>query len=150
MFLRVTPTTGVGRALKSRKLTPCFVGPYQILQRVGEVAYRIALPPSLSNLHDVFHVSQLRKYIADPSHVVQIDDVQVRDNLTVEVLPIRVEDREVKTLRGIEIALVKVVWGGPAGESLTWEREDQMKESYPTLFSSGNFRGRKFLSGGEL
>ena len=55
-----------------------------------------------------------------------------------------------KTLRGKEIALVKVVWGGPAGESLTWEREDQMKESYPTLFSSGNFRGRKFLSGGEL
>ena len=57
MFLRVTPVTGVGRALKSRKLTPCFVGPYQIMQRIGEVAYRIALPPPLANLHDVFHVS---------------------------------------------------------------------------------------------
>ena len=82
--------------------------------------------------------------------MVQIDDVQVRDNLTVEVLPIRVEDREVKILRGKEIALVKVVWGGPAGESLTWEREDQMKESYPTLFPSGNFRGRKFLKWGRV
>ena len=135
VFLRVTPTTGVGRALKSKKLTPRFVGPYQVLKRVGEVAYRIALPPSLSNLHDVFHVSQLRKYIADPSHVVQLDDIQVRDNLTVEVLPIRIDDREEKTLRGKKIALVKVVWGGPAGESLTWEREDQMKESYPALFA---------------
>ena len=70
VFLRVTPITGVGRALKSRKLTPRFIGPYQISERVGEVAYQIALPPSLSNLHDVFHVSQLRRYIADPSHVV--------------------------------------------------------------------------------
>ena len=57
MFLRVTPITGVGRALKSQKLTPRFIGPYQISERVGEVAYLIALPPSLSNLHDVFHVS---------------------------------------------------------------------------------------------
>jgi len=86
-FLRVTPITGVGRALKSRKLTPRFIGPYQISERVGEVAYRIALPPSLSNLHDVFHVSQLRRYIADPSHVVPLDDVQVRDNLTVDTSP---------------------------------------------------------------
>ena len=64
MFLKVNPTTGIGRALKSRKLTPRFIGPYQISERVGSMAYRIALPPSLSNLHDVFHVSQLRKYIA--------------------------------------------------------------------------------------
>ena len=89
VFLRVTPITGVGRALKSKKLTPRFIGPYQILERIGEVAYRIALPPSLANLHDVFHVSQLRRYVHDPSHVVQVDDVQVRDNLTVETSPMR-------------------------------------------------------------
>lgn len=75
VFLRVTPTTGVGRALKAKKLTPRFIGPYQITSRVGKVAYRVALPPNLSNLHDVFHVSQLRKYIPDPSHVVQMDDI---------------------------------------------------------------------------
>ncbi|MCI65449.1 retrotransposon gag protein, partial [Trifolium medium] len=74
--LRVTSTTGVGRALKSKKLTSRFIGPYQILGRIGRVAYRIALPPSLSNLHHVFHVSQLRKYIADSSHVIEADDVQ--------------------------------------------------------------------------
>ncbi|XP_050877367.1 uncharacterized protein LOC127081128 [Lathyrus oleraceus] len=96
VFLRVTSVTGVRRALKSKKLTPRFIGPYQITQRVGVVAYKIALPPSLENLHDVFHVSQLYKYIHDPSHVIQMDDVHVRDNLTMEALPLRIVDREVK------------------------------------------------------
>jgi hypothetical protein len=80
-------------------------------------------------------VSQLRKYIADPSHVIPIDDVQVRDNLTVETLPLRIDDRKVKTLRGREIPLVRVVWGGATGESLTWELESKMQESYPELFA---------------
>ncbi|CAJ2651172.1 unnamed protein product [Trifolium pratense] len=104
---RVTSTTGIGRALKSRKLTSKFIGPYQILKRVGKVAYKIALPPSLANLHDVFHVSQLRKYVRDPSHVIESDDVQVRDDLTVEVVPLRIEGREVKRLRNKDIASVK-------------------------------------------
>ncbi|MCI17961.1 hypothetical protein A2U01_0039112, partial [Trifolium medium] len=75
VFLRVASTSGVERALKSKKLTSRFIGPYQILERIGRVAYQIALPPSLLNLHDVFHVSQLRKYITDPSHVIEADDV---------------------------------------------------------------------------
>ncbi|XP_050878547.1 uncharacterized protein LOC127082357 [Lathyrus oleraceus] len=125
----------VGRALKSRKLTPRFIGPYQISEKVGDVAYRITLPPSLANIHDVFHVSQLRRYIADPLHVVQLDDVEVRDNLTVETLPMRIEEREVKQLRGKEMALVKVVWGGPTGVNVTWELKNQMRDSYPELFT---------------
>ncbi|KAL6538163.1 hypothetical protein OROGR_012151 [Orobanche gracilis] len=137
VFLRVTPVTGVGRALKSKKLTPHFIGPYQISDRVGKVAYRVALPPNLANLHDVFHVSQLRKYIPDPSHVIQMDDVQVRDNLTVEMMPVHIADRELKNLRGREIALVKVVWLEVAGESMTWELESKMRDSYPELFALG-------------
>ncbi|XP_050875815.1 uncharacterized protein LOC127079481 [Lathyrus oleraceus] len=134
VFLRVTPTTGVGRALKAKKLTPRFIGPYQITSRMEKVAYRVALPPNLSNLHDVFHVSQLRKYIPDPSHVIQMDDIQVRDNLTVETMPLRIEGRETKSLRGKEIDLVKVVWIGAVGESTTWELENRMRDSYPELF----------------
>jgi len=80
VFLKVNPVTGVGRALKCRKLTPHFVGPFEIIEKVGVVAYRIALPPSLSNLHDVFHVPKLRKYVYDASHVIQVDDLEVRDN----------------------------------------------------------------------
>ncbi|XP_050909050.1 uncharacterized protein LOC127122811 [Lathyrus oleraceus] len=134
VFLRVTPTIGVGRALKAKKLTPRFIGPYQITSRVGKVAYRVALPPNLSNLHDVFHVSQLRKYIPDPSHVIQMDDIQVRDNLTVEAMPLRIKGRETKSLQGKEIDLVKVVWIGAVGESTTWELENRMRDSYPELF----------------
>ena len=72
VFLKVTPVTRVGRALKSRKLTPKFIGPYQILKRIGSVAYQI-----LSKLHNIFHVPQLRKYIHDPFHVIEPDIVQI-------------------------------------------------------------------------
>ncbi|XP_058733171.1 uncharacterized protein LOC131604767 [Vicia villosa] len=134
VFLRVTPVTRVGRALKSKKLTPQFIGPYQISERVGTVAYRVALPPNLLNLHDMFHVSQLRKYVPYPSHMIHMDDVQVRENLTVETMPIRITDREIKSLRGKDIPLVKVVWTGTTGESMTWEMERKMRDSYPELF----------------
>ena len=101
--------TDVGVALKSNKLTPRFIGPYQITQRIGVADYRVDLPPSLSNLHDVFLVSQHWKYIHDPPHVIQMNDVQLWDNLTIEASILRIKDREAKYLRGQEITLVKVV-----------------------------------------
>ena len=109
VFLQVTLTTGIGKAFKSRKLTPRFIGPYQITRRIGLVAYEIALPPHLANLHNVFHVSQLRKYVADPTHVVEQDDVQVSKNLTLGVGPVRILDSQVKQLKGKEIQTVKVL-----------------------------------------
>ncbi|XP_058759886.1 uncharacterized protein LOC131633189 [Vicia villosa] len=131
---KVTPVTGVGKELKSRKLTTRLIGPFHISKRVGEVAYQIALSLSHANHHDVFHVSQLRRYIADPSHIIQLNDVQVRDNLTVDTSPMRIEDREVKRLRGKEIAFVKVIWGGVADGNITWELRDKKKKSYSELF----------------
>ncbi|XP_050896880.1 uncharacterized protein LOC127103682 [Lathyrus oleraceus] len=92
VFLRVTFVTSVGRALKSKKLTLRVIVPYQIIHRVRVVAHKMALPPSLSNLHDIFHVSQLRKYISDPSHIIQMNDVRVKGNLTIEASSIRIED----------------------------------------------------------
>ena len=71
VFLRVTPTTGIGRAIKTKKLNPRYIGPFEVLKRFGPVAYQVALPPHLSNLHDVFHVSQLRKYTSDAAHVLE-------------------------------------------------------------------------------
>jgi len=143
VFLRVNHVTGVRRALKCRKLTPRFVGPFEIIEKVGAVTYWIALLPSLSNLHDVFHVSQLRKYVYDTSQVIQVDDLEVRDNLM--TWPVKIEDREVKRLKENEIVLVKVIWFGPTGESATWKSKSRMKESYPELFSSANFWGWKFF-----
>ncbi|GAU20900.1 hypothetical protein TSUD_120920 [Trifolium subterraneum] len=132
---KMKASQSLGRALKSRKLTSRFIGPYQISERVGKVAYRIALPPSLANLHDVFHVSQLRKYVKDLSHVIESDDIQVRDDLTVETIPLRIEGRETKKLRNKKIVSVKIIWGGPIGENAIWELESKMKSSYPELFS---------------
>uniref|UniRef100_A0A151UGV1 Retrovirus-related Pol polyprotein from transposon 17.6 n=1 Tax=Cajanus cajan TaxID=3821 RepID=A0A151UGV1_CAJCA len=134
VFLKVTPTTGVRRAVRAKKLTPRFIGPYQILRRVGPVAYQLALPPVLSNLHDVFYVSQLRKYIRDPSHMVEMDEMQVRENLTYEKRPVAVIDHKLKELRGKSISLVKILWDAATGEA-TWEVESWFKEQYPFLFS---------------
>ena len=75
VFLKVTPTTRIGRVMKSKKLTPRFIGPYQILRKIGHVTYQICLPSFLSNLHNAFHESQLRKYISDPTHVITPDTV---------------------------------------------------------------------------
>ena len=75
----------------------------------------------------------------------EMDDIQVRDNLMVETMPLRIEDREMKSLRGKEIFLVKVVWIGVAGESAMWELERKMRDSYPGLFDSGNFEDETFF-----
>ena len=133
VFFRVTRTTGVGRAIRSRKLSPKFLGPYQILRRIGPVAYELAMPPQLANLHPVFHVSQLRKYVFDPSHVLEAEDVQVKEDLRVEVQPVAIEDRRVKECKGRAANLVKVIWDRRAGDS-TWELEEDMRNAYPYLF----------------
>jgi len=96
VFLKVTPTTGIERALKSRKLTPRFIGSYQITKRIGPTAYEIALPPHLANMHKVFHVSQLRMYIADLTHALEQNDVQVCEDLTIGVVPVRILNSQVK------------------------------------------------------
>ena len=134
VFLRVTRTTSVGRALCSRKLSPKFLGPYQISRRIGPVTYEIALPPQLVNLHLMFHVSQLRRYVFDLAHVLESEDIQIREDLTVEVPPIALEESRVKERRGKPVNLVKVIWDRRTGDS-TWELEEDMRKSHPHLFT---------------
>ena len=135
---------GVGVLLKSWKPTPYFIGPFQILKRVGPVTYQIALPRSLSNLHNVFHVSQLHKYILDPSLMIELDDIQVKENLTSETLPLRIDEKWTKHLRGKKIPLFKVVWGVASEEDATWELESQTRKAYLALFELGKFHGWNF------
>ncbi|KAL0549259.1 hypothetical protein IC582_013740 [Cucumis melo] len=134
VFLKVAPMRGVLRFEKRGKLSPRFVGPFEILERIGPVAYRLALPPSLSTVHDVFHVSMLRKYVPDPSHVVDYEPLEIDENLSYVEQPVEVLAREVKTLRNKEIPLVKVLWRNHRVEDATWEREDDMRSRYPELF----------------
>ncbi|XP_052732445.1 uncharacterized protein LOC128196243 [Vigna angularis] len=133
VFLRLNPITGVGRAVRPKKLSPKFIGPYQILRKIGPVAYELALPPQLSNLHPVFHVSQLRKYIADSSHILELEDVRLHQDRTFEMKPVRVEDVRTKYYKGKAVHLVKIVWDEKTGDT-TWEVEDAMKNLCPHLF----------------
>ncbi|KAA0046287.1 ty3-gypsy retrotransposon protein [Cucumis melo var. makuwa] len=127
VFLKVAPMRGVLRFERRGKLSPRFVGPFEILERIGPVAYRLALPPSLSTVHDVFHVSMLRKYVPDPPHVVDYEPLEIDENLSYTEQPVEVLAREVKTLRNKEIPLVKVLWRNHRVEEATWEREDDMR-----------------------
>ncbi|MGI4568735.1 integrase catalytic domain-containing protein, partial [Klebsiella pneumoniae] len=88
VFLKVSPRKGIMRFGKKGKLSPRYIGPFSILERVGEVAYKLALPSQLANVHPVFHVSMLRKYIHDPSHVVNFDDLNVEEDISYEVKPV--------------------------------------------------------------
>ena len=107
--MKVSPFKGVIRFGQRGKLKPRFIGPFQITSRVGETAYQLALPPQLAGIHNVFHISMLQKYIPDPSHVINYQQLQVRPNQSYEEKPIRVVDFKSKQLQNKEIPLVKVV-----------------------------------------
>ncbi|GAV61070.1 Chromo domain-containing protein [Cephalotus follicularis] len=134
VFLRILPSKGLSRFGQKGKLAPRYIGPYDILERVGEVAYQIALPPNLSNVHNVFHVSMLRKYVPDPSHMLSYDPGFISDNLSYEEQPMRILDRKEKALRSKTIPMVKVLWQFHEAEDATWEHEAEMMETFPYLF----------------
>ncbi|XP_049358858.1 uncharacterized protein LOC125823534 [Solanum verrucosum] len=102
-------------------LSPRYIGPYKIIQRIGQVAYELELPQELSAVHSVFHVSMLRKCVGDPSYITPIEDVQVTGDLTYEEVPIAILDRQVKKLRNKEMASVKVLWRNQQVEEVTWK-----------------------------
>lgn len=139
VLLRVSPTKGVQRFGRRGKLSPRYIGPFEILEIVGEVAYRLALPMELARVHNVFHISQLRKYVADPSHVIQHEDIELDDSLTYEERPLRILDTKFRRTRSSEILLVKVLWSRHGAEEATWETEKDMKRSHPELFVEGVF-----------
>ncbi|KAJ9566564.1 hypothetical protein OSB04_002530 [Centaurea solstitialis] len=122
---------------KASKLGPRFIGPFEIVARVGKVAYRLELPPELSQIHNTFHVSQLRKCLADESAHVPIDDIRVDERLNYVEKPVAVLERKTKTLRNKEVGIVKVQWEHRKGSEWTWEPEDEMRRDYPELFLLG-------------
>ncbi|GFS32089.1 hypothetical protein Acr_00g0020760 [Actinidia rufa] len=120
--------------IKKGKLKPRYIGPFEVLQRIGTVAYRIALPPELSHVHDVFHVSMLRKYVHDPTHMIHHYPLGIREDLSYVETPSEIVDRRDQVLRNKVIPLVRVGWQNHAYEESTWEREDEIRELYPFLF----------------
>ena len=128
------PKRGVVRFDKRGKLWPRFIGPFEILERVGTVAYRLALPPSMIGVHDVFHVSMLRRYTPNPAHVVDWGEIEVDTDGTFEEGPMCIIDSRDQVLRPKTMRLVRVLWQHRGVEESTWEREDTMRATYPFLF----------------
>ena len=139
MFLKITPMTGIGRAIKVKKLSPHFIGPFQILKRTRLVPFQIALPLHLSNLHNVFHVSQLRKYHPDPTHFLEPESIQLRDDLTFQVPLARIVDKSNKQLHNKTVHLVKIAGGTAGAEDYTWELESDIRRVHPELFLGTKF-----------
>ena len=134
VFLKVMPKRGVVRFGKQGKLSSRFIGPFEILERVGTVAYRLALLPSMSGVHEIFHVSMLRKYTPDPAHVVDWGQIEVDTDRTFEEGPMCILDSHDQVLRRKTVRLVRVLWRHYGVEESTWEREDTMRATYPFLF----------------
>ena len=137
VFLKVSPRRGIRRFGMAGKLQPRFVGPFEIVERVGLLAYRLLLPPQLQSVHDVFHVSMLRKYVPNPQHIFdQLPaELELREDASYVATPMAILDRKEKVLRSRVIPYVKVQWQHHTPEEATWELEAEMRRSYPQLFA---------------
>ena len=146
VFLKVSPMKGVMQFCKRGKLSPRYIGPFEVLKRVGEVAYELALPPVLSGVHPVFHVSMLKRYHGDGKYIIHWDSVLLDENLSYEEEPVAILDREVRKLRSKEIASKKVQWKNRSVEESTWENEADIQERYPHLFTDSGTLCRPCVS----
>ncbi|KAJ9558183.1 hypothetical protein OSB04_012797 [Centaurea solstitialis] len=135
VMLKVSPWKGVIRFGKKGKLSPRYVGPFRITERIGAVAYKLELPVELGGVHNTFHVSNLRKCLADPETAIPLQDIEVDQKLNFVEEPVAVTDRKIRKLRNKEIVLVKIQWKFHKGQEATWEAESEMRAKYPFLFS---------------
>ncbi|GJT43888.1 hypothetical protein Tco_0952603 [Tanacetum coccineum] len=133
VLLKVSPWKGVVCFGKKGKLAPRFVGPFEIIEKVGPVAYRLDLPEN--GVHYTFYVSNLKKCLADPTLQVPLDEIRVDAKLNFMEEPVEILEREFKNLKHSRIAIVKVRWNSKRDPEFTWKREYQMKLKYPNLFS---------------
>ena len=122
------------RFQKRGKLNPKYIGSFRIIEKIGPVAYRLELPSKMSRIHNVFHVSMLRKYVSDPSHILKAPPIELNEDLSFEVQPVGIVDQEIKELRNKVIPMVKVLWKSDTVEETTWETEAFMRKHHPYLF----------------
>nr|GEU69691.1 putative reverse transcriptase domain-containing protein [Tanacetum cinerariifolium] len=134
VMLKVSPWKGVIRLGKHGKLSPQYIRPFEIIDRNGPVVYKLELPKKLHGIHNTFHVSNLKKCLADKNLVIPLKEIQLDDKFHFIEEPVEIMDREVKQLKQSRIPIVKVRWNSRRGPEYTWDREDFFKRNYPDLF----------------
>ena len=141
--MKVSPMRGMRRFKVKGKLSPRFIGPFKILSRKGEVAYQLELPPQLSDVHDVFHISQLKKCLRVPEEQLPMEEVNVEEDLSYAEYPVKILETSEWVTRNKRTRMCKVQWRHHSEEEATWEREEDLKAEFPFLFSDeSESRGR--------
>jgi hypothetical protein len=135
VYLKVTPMSGLHHFMVRGKLAPRFIGPFKILEKRGEVAYQLDLPPQLSDVHDVFHVSQLKKCLRVPEEQLPMEELEAKEDLSYQEYPIKILEISERVTRNKKIKMCKVQWSHHTEEEATWEREEELKAESPSFFS---------------
>jgi hypothetical protein len=143
VYLKVSPMRGLRRFKIRGKLAPRYIGPFKILEQKGEVAYQLELPPQLSDVHDVFHVSQVRKCLRVPEEQMPLKELTLGKDLTYQEYRVKILDTSGKVTRNNRYKMCKVQWSNHTEEDATWKKEDQLKAEFPEIFSNlSESRGR--------
>jgi hypothetical protein len=137
-YLKVSPMRGTHRFKVKGKLAPRYVGPFKMVDRRGEVAYQLELPPQLSDVHDVFLVSQLKKCLGVPDEQLPMEELDLGGDLTYSERPVKILDTAERVTRNKVIKMCKVQWSHHTEDEATWEHEEELRADYPELFPSAS------------
>jgi hypothetical protein len=135
VYLKVSPMRGLHRFKVRGKLAPRFIGPYKILERRIEVACQLELPPQLSDVHDMVHISQLKKCLRVPEEQMPKEDLDAKEDISYQEYPVKILETSERVTRNKRIKMCKVQWSHHTEEEATWEREEELKVEFPSFFS---------------
>jgi hypothetical protein len=138
VYLKVSPFRGMRRFKVKGKLSLRFIGPFRVFRRVGEMTYQLELPDNLSDVHNVFHVSQLKKCLKVPEEQLSMEDLSVQDDLTYTEYLIKILDTLTRVTINKVIKMCKVQWSHHREDEATWEREEELRIDFPHLFPSSS------------
>jgi len=133
VYLKVSPIRGTRRFQVRGKLAPRYIGPYQIIEKIGAVAYRLELTPEMLDIHDVFHVSQLNKCLRVPEEQAPMEAMDLQPDLQYQERPIKILDTVTRQTRRTTVRFCRVQWNNHTETEATWEREDDLKKEFPYL-----------------
>jgi hypothetical protein len=138
VYLRVSPTRGIQRFGVKGKHAPRYIGPFEIIEICGPVAYRLQLPPQLAAIHDIFHISQVRKCVKVPTEIINPQTIKLKADLTYSEHPIKVPDTEERSTRRETIKMFKIQWDHHTEEEATWETESYLQQNFPDFLQANS------------